>query len=65
MNDMTRRNDFYTVAEASDVLGRSVPTIYTWMKLSKLALQEKPGATKADGLQAGCSKTSRVDLVLV
>jgi predicted site-specific integrase-resolvase len=39
---MSNKEDFYTVAEASDALGKSVPTIYRWMKLSRLRTEKNP-----------------------
>jgi excisionase family DNA binding protein len=39
---MSKKDDFYTVAEASEVLGRSVPTIYRWLQTGKLDHMKNP-----------------------
>jgi predicted site-specific integrase-resolvase len=39
---MNKRDNYYTVAEASDVLGKSIPTIYKWMSTAKLHAEKNP-----------------------
>lgn len=39
---MRQRDNYYSVVEASEVLGRSIPTIYKWMHSGKLTAIKNP-----------------------
>jgi excisionase family DNA binding protein len=39
---MSKKDNYYTVAEASEVLAKSIPTIYKWMSSEKLQAEKNP-----------------------
>lgn len=39
---MSKKDNYYSVAEASEVLGKSIPTIYRWMSGEKLQAKKNP-----------------------
>ena len=39
---MRERDRYYTIAETAKALGKSVPTIYRWVKGSKLQARTNP-----------------------
>lgn len=39
---MKQRDEYYTISEAAKVIGRSIPTIYRWVRSSKLPALRNP-----------------------
>lgn len=39
---MNKKNDYYTVAEASEVLGKAIPTLYKYLHSDKLNAVKNP-----------------------
>lgn len=56
---MSKREDFYSVAEASEALGKSVPTIYRWLRDDRLVGIRNPLTGRYIILQADLESAQR------